>query len=66
MIDLDNFRDWVHKTLNEKACKKIDKLKQETAKKMFIEKTCKKTKRKYLVTECDNLEYKVDKKISAH
>lgn len=64
MIDLDSFRDWVHKTLDEKKCKKIAELKQEKAKTMFAEKCGKKAKRKYLVTETDHINYKVDKKIS--
>lgn len=66
MIDLDSFRDWVHKTLDNKVQTKIDELKQPTTKAMFAEKSCKKPNRKYLVTEADHLDYKVDKKPSNH
>ena len=64
MIHLENFRDWVATQLQEKTCKKIAKLKEDYAKRMFSENSSKKSPRIYTSTNCENVGYKVHRKTS--
>jgi len=64
MIDLECFRDWVATQLQEKTCKRIARLKQDYAKKMFSETCDQKPTRIYTTTNSDTLSYKVAQKSS--